>query len=48
VLRGAGPAAGSAFIDDYVAGVEPVVDYLTKWSGIRPGGRPVMMHEQQD
>ncbi|KAF6265524.1 exonuclease-domain-containing protein [Scenedesmus sp. NREL 46B-D3] len=37
VLRGSGPAAGSAFIDDYVACVEPVVDYLTRWSGIRPG-----------
>jgi hypothetical protein len=38
VLRGSGPAAGTAFIDDYVACVEPVVDYLTRWSGIRPGG----------
>jgi hypothetical protein len=37
VLRGSGPAAGTAFIDDYVACVEPVVDYLTRWSGIRPG-----------
>lgn len=39
VLRGSGPHAGSAFIDDYVASVEPVVDYLTRWSGIRPGRR---------
>jgi PAB-dependent poly(A)-specific ribonuclease subunit 2 len=38
VLRGSGAQAGTAFIDDYVATVEPVVDYLTRWSGIRPGG----------
>ena len=37
VLRGSGPSAGVAFIDDYVAAAEPVVDYLTRWSGIRPG-----------
>lgn len=38
VLRGSGLSAGTTFIDDYVANVEPVVDYLTRWSGIRPGG----------
>jgi PAB-dependent poly(A)-specific ribonuclease subunit 2 len=37
VLRGEGPRAGAPAIDDYVAAAEPVVDYLTRWSGIRPG-----------
>lgn len=31
VLRGQGPAKGTACIDDYIKSVEPVYDYLTKF-----------------
>ncbi|KAL4430743.1 hypothetical protein ABPG75_005999 [Micractinium tetrahymenae] len=37
VLRGQGAGKGTACIDDYIKGAEPVYDYLTKFSGLVPG-----------
>ncbi|KAJ1922952.1 poly(A)-specific ribonuclease [Tieghemiomyces parasiticus] len=37
VVRGEGPHAPAPFIDDYVATMVPIVDYLTAFSGIHEG-----------
>ena len=34
VVRGEGPALGTPAIDDHIRSLEPITDYLTKWSGL--------------
>jgi PAB-dependent poly(A)-specific ribonuclease subunit 2 len=37
VLRGSGRDEGVPFINDYITIAEPIVDYLTQWSGVGEG-----------
>mmetsp|Transcript_37962 Transcript_37962/g.80795 ORF Transcript_37962/g.80795 Transcript_37962/m.80795 type:complete len:274 (-) Transcript_37962:411-1232(-) len=36
-VRGEGSMAGVTFLDSYIQQAEPVVDYLTRFSGLQPG-----------
>ncbi|MCJ1419496.1 poly(A)-specific ribonuclease [Xylographa parallela] len=42
VLRGSGVDEGLPFINDYITITEPIVDYLTKWSGVHEGDLSVL------
>lgn len=37
VVRGEGPREGMVLMDSYIVPAEPVVNYLTRYSGLRPG-----------
>eukprot|EP00040_Diaphanoeca_grandis_P023802 m.130004 g.130004 ORF g.130004 m.130004 type:complete len:1203 (-) comp29449_c0_seq2:380-3988(-) len=36
-VYGSGPLKGQVLFDDYIKASEPVVDYLTQYSGVKPG-----------
>ena len=37
LVRATGQRAGAPLLDDYIVSSEPIVDYLTRYSGIEPG-----------
>lgn len=46
VVRGEGPALGTPAIDDHIRSLEPITDYLTKWSGLVSAPHPIAHYNQ--